>query len=63
MIRPALVHYAASDVHKCEPEQELADQRCDDNGDDFLVVITHPSKMAQGPYQGIDIAKNQSVCA
>ncbi len=33
------------------------------NGDDFLVVITHPSKMAQGPYQGIDIAKNQSVCA
>lgn len=30
--------------------------------DDFLVVITHPSKLAQGPYQGIDIAEDQSWC-
>ncbi|PXY37237.1 NucA/NucB deoxyribonuclease domain-containing protein [Prauserella flavalba] len=33
------------------------------DGDDFLVVITHPSKIAQGPYQGVDIAADQSWCA
>jgi hypothetical protein len=32
------------------------------DGDDFLVVITHPSKIAPGPYEGIDIAENQTGC-
>lgn len=32
------------------------------DGDDFLVVITHPNKIAQGPYQGIDIAEDQRGC-
>jgi hypothetical protein len=30
------------------------------DGDDFLVVITHPSKIASGPYQGADIAEDQA---
>jgi hypothetical protein len=29
-------------------------------GDDFLVVITHPNKIAAGPFQGTDIADDQS---
>jgi len=32
------------------------------DGDDFLVVITRPSKIAQGPYHGVDIAEDQSWC-
>ncbi|WP_158852889.1 NucA/NucB deoxyribonuclease domain-containing protein [Saccharothrix deserti] len=32
------------------------------DGDDFLVVITHPDKIAQGPFQGVDIAEDQSWC-
>ena len=28
------------------------------DGDGFLVVITHPEDIAQGPYQGVDIAKD-----
>lgn len=32
------------------------------DGDDFLVVITHPNKIAQSPYQGIDIAEDKSWC-
>ncbi|WP_175482767.1 NucA/NucB deoxyribonuclease domain-containing protein [Actinokineospora iranica] len=32
------------------------------DGDDFLVVITHPSKIAPGPYQGVDIAKERGDC-
>lgn len=28
------------------------------DGDRFLVVITHPNDIAQGPYQGVDIAKD-----
>ncbi|MPZ79775.1 MAG: hypothetical protein GEV28_04995 [Actinophytocola sp.] len=32
------------------------------DGDDYLVVITHPSKIAQGPYQGVDIAVDQGWC-
>lgn len=31
------------------------------DGDDFLVVITHPDQIAQGPYRGIDIAK-EPIC-
>ncbi|PWK83222.1 deoxyribonuclease NucA/NucB [Lentzea atacamensis] len=30
------------------------------DGDDYLVVITHPDKIAPGPFQGIDIALGQS---
>jgi hypothetical protein len=32
------------------------------DGDDFLVVITHPNRIAQSPYQGVDIAEDQSWC-
>jgi hypothetical protein len=32
------------------------------DGDDFLVVITYPSKIAQVPYQGVDIAEDKSWC-
>ncbi|CRK55913.1 hypothetical protein [Alloactinosynnema sp. L-07] len=32
------------------------------DGDDFLVVITHPNKIAPGPFQGIDIALDQGGC-
>lgn len=32
------------------------------DGDDFLVVITHPDKIAQGPFQGVDIAEDQGGC-
>lgn len=32
------------------------------DGDDFLVVIIHPSKIAAGPFQGRDIADDQSGC-
>ncbi|MDX8053487.1 NucA/NucB deoxyribonuclease domain-containing protein [Lentzea sp. BCCO 10_0798] len=28
------------------------------DGDSFLVVITHPDSIAQGPYQGVDIARD-----
>ena len=33
------------------------------DGDDFLVVITHPSMIAQAPFQGVDIAEDRSWCA
>lgn len=32
------------------------------DGSNFLVVITHPSKIAPDAYQGIDIANNQTGC-
>jgi hypothetical protein len=32
------------------------------DGDDFLVVITHPSKIAPGPFEGVDIAEDQTGC-
>lgn len=28
------------------------------DGDDFVVVITHPNRIAPGPFEGIDIAKD-----
>ncbi len=31
-----------------------------EDGDDYLVVITHPDKIAPGPFQGIDIALEQA---
>jgi hypothetical protein len=30
------------------------------DGDDFLVVIIHPGQIARGPYQGTDMAKDQT---
>ncbi|HSV67548.1 MAG TPA: hypothetical protein VLJ59_16790 [Mycobacteriales bacterium] len=30
------------------------------DGDHFLVVIIHHDQIAQGPFQGIDIAKDQT---
>jgi hypothetical protein len=30
------------------------------DGDDYLVVITHPDEIASGPFQGVDIAKDQT---
>jgi len=30
------------------------------DGDRYLVVIIHPGQVAQGPYQGVDIAKEQA---
>lgn len=32
------------------------------DGDDFLVVITHPDKIALDPFVGVDIAEDQSWC-
>jgi len=33
------------------------------DGDSYLVVIIHPDKIAQGPYQGVDIAiAKDEVC-
>ena len=30
------------------------------DGDDHLVVITHPDQIASGPFQGVDTAKDQT---
>jgi hypothetical protein len=30
------------------------------DGDDYLIVIIHPAQIASGPFQGIDIAKDQT---
>lgn len=32
------------------------------DGDDFLVVITNPDKIPPSPFQGVDIAEDQSWC-